>query len=131
MDGGYPRRWTESLMTSMALRGRSGRPELSARIPGGRPGSERAGFGLFSSFITSNGPIRSGERSCAVNVAVALSAVVVTAAPFEMFSHRMNCGRPASQPRAVSTTVVGFERLRQTHVRVNLHKSADVIKVPG
>jgi hypothetical protein len=86
MDGGYPRRCTESLMTSITRRWRSVSPELSARIPGGRPGSARVGFGVLSSFITSNTPIPSVERSWVVNVAVALSAVVVTAAPFEMFS---------------------------------------------
>ncbi|GAA2325672.1 hypothetical protein Scani_04220 [Streptomyces caniferus] len=67
-------------------------PELSARIPGGRPGSERAGFGSSESDVASSiggrcaccGSNRLWEWLCAVMVA--LSAVVVTSAPLEMFS---------------------------------------------
>ncbi len=88
MEGGYPRRWTESRITSITRRCRSVSPELSARMPGGRPGSERAGFWpsvfMAASFIGCAWSSRFWERSWAVMVA--LSAVVVTSAPLEMFS---------------------------------------------
>ncbi|CAM5603909.1 hypothetical protein SRIMM317S_01001 [Streptomyces rimosus subsp. rimosus] len=49
-------------MTSMTLRCRSVSPELSARMPGGRPGSERAGF-CPSGFIASSiGGFRVGSN---------------------------------------------------------------------
>ncbi len=90
-------------MTSITRRCRSVRPELSARIPGGRPGRDRLGpSGFVASFIACTGSSRLWERSWAVMVA--LSAVVVTSAPLD--------GLPCS------ATVVAFERLRQTHVRV-------------
>ena len=88
IDGGYPRRCTESLMTSMTRRCRSVSPELSARMPGGRPGRERLGPSWFvASFIACTGSSRPWERSWAVMVA--LSAVVVTSAPLD--------GLPAGQ----------------------------------
>jgi hypothetical protein len=103
IDGGYPRRCTESLMTSMTRRWRSVSPELSARMPGGRPGRERlCASGFVASFIACTGSMRPWERSWAVMAA--LSAVVVTVGP--------------SRWSPCSTTVDAFERLRQTHVRV-------------
>ncbi len=88
IDGGYPRRCTESLMTSITRRCRSVSPELSARIPGGRPGRERlCPSGFAASFIACTGSSRPWERSWAVMVA--LSAVVVTSAPLD--------GLPAGQ----------------------------------
>jgi hypothetical protein len=90
-------------MTSITRRCRSVSPELSARIPGGRPGRDRlCPSGFVASFIACTGSSRPWERSWAVMVA--LSAVVVTSAPLD--------GLPCS------ATVVAFERLRQTHVRV-------------
>ena len=77
-------------MTSMTRRCRSVSPELSARIPGGRPGSERVGCWLrpsgfvAASFMACTGSSRLWERFWAVMVA--LSAVVVTSAPLEWFS---------------------------------------------
>ena len=75
-------------MTSMTRRCRSVSPELSALMPGGRPGRERAGLRrpppwfVTASFMACTGSSRLWERSWAVMVA--LSAVVVTsAAPLE------------------------------------------------
>ncbi|GGV92251.1 hypothetical protein GCM10015535_52930 [Streptomyces gelaticus] len=88
IEGGYPRRCTESRITSITRRCRSVSPELSARIPGGRPGKERAGRAgsgpsmfVTESFMACTGSKRLWERSWAVMVA--LSAVVVTSAPLE------------------------------------------------
>lgn len=76
-------------MTSITRRCRSVSPELSARIPGGRPGNERAGRvgsdpSVFvpESFIACTGSSRLWER-WSWAVMVALSAVVVTSAPLE------------------------------------------------
>ncbi len=91
-------------MTSITRRCRSVSPELSARMPGGRPGRDLFGpSGCGTSAMACTGSSRPWERSWAVMAA--LSAVVVTSsAPLD--------GLPCS------TTVVAFERLRQTHVRV-------------
>lgn len=80
----------------MTRRCRSVSPELSARIPGGRPGSERAGregtepSGSVVSFIACTGSSRFWERSWAVMMAS--SAVVVTSAPLEKFSPWLDNG---------------------------------------
>ncbi|GGZ46209.1 hypothetical protein GCM10010387_45730 [Streptomyces inusitatus] len=72
----------------MTRRCRSVSPELSALIPGGRPGRERAALegsapsGLVAaSVMACIGSNRFWERSWAVMAA--LSAVVVTSAPLE------------------------------------------------
>ncbi|GHB22427.1 hypothetical protein GCM10010392_58340 [Streptomyces clavifer] len=76
-------------MTSITRRCRSVSPELSARIPGGRPGKERAGragswpcVSETESFMACTGSSRLWER-WSWAVMVALSAVVVTSAPLE------------------------------------------------
>jgi len=103
-------------MTSITRRCRSVSPELSARIPGGRPGRDRlCPSGFVASFIECTGSSRPWERSWAVMVA--LSAVVVTSAPLD--------GLPCS------ATVVAFERLRQTHVRVKNWGWSAVIRCLG
>jgi hypothetical protein len=103
-------------MTSITRRCRSVSPELSALMPGGRPGRARLGPSWFgTSFIACTGSSRPWERSWAVMVA--LSAVVVTSAPLD--------GLPCS------TTVVAFERLRQTHVRVKNRGLPDVTMCAG